>query len=188
MTFRPVARTDDPFWRVSSGTDRLDEPVADFINTYKSIPTGHATGHAVPTSGYDIASGENIGIGDLVRLDASDEIVELSAITQTVKGVAMDDVVAGVTLGPASDIVLVARASYTHPEHGRVIKTIYAVVDVNGTVPLPTHVGTQCALDLTGGEWTIDVSDTSNVDVVIVQIDTARGEFLVKFLDAVVQT
>lgn len=188
MAFRALYRSDDPFWRATPGTNRLDEPWADFINRYKNEVVKPCDGHSIASDGYGIASGEDFERGDVVRLDGSGDVTELTAITQTVKGVAMEPVVGGLALGPVTDRVVIAHASYTHPETSVVIKNVFAVLDVSGTTPLTAHIGTEVALDLTAGDWTIDVSDTSNIDVEIVGIDEVRDEFHVKFLDAIIQS
>lgn len=189
MAFRPLYRSDDPFWRGTPGTNRVDEPWADFINRYKNEVVKPSAGYSIATDGYGIASGEDFERGDLVRLDGSDNVVELTAITQTVKGVAMEPVVAGLALGPVTDRVVLAHASYTNLEPTyNIVKNVFAVPDVNGTTPLTTHIGDEVVLDLTAGDWTIDVSNTSNTDVEIVGIDTVRDEFHVKFLDAIIQS
>lgn len=188
MAFRPVNRTDDPKWRTSGGEPAFGEMLADFINPLKGNIVDPHEGHTFPTNGYAIASGEDFEKGDLVRLDGTPELGELSAITQTVLGVATEPIVNGAAGGPVTDKCGVTRASRLNSDTGVTVKTRFATVDVNGTAPLASHVGDKVALDLTAGEWTLDISDTANQDVEVMFVDTVRGEFIVEFLDAVIQT
>lgn len=197
MSFAGVSRNNDPQWKTSGGEPPEGELQADFINPRSGEDVSPNDGYGAIIRSYTIASGQNIDIGDLVRLDGSgtstDDITELTAITQSVLGVAIENVVSGAAGGIITSKVMVERASRAFEEDetptGLVSKTRFATTDVNSVTPVAaTHVGTKVALDLTAGAWTIDISDTSNTDVEIVGVDLTRGTFIVEFLDAVIQT
>lgn len=163
--------------------------MADFINPSGGEIVLPSDGYGAITDSYTIASGENIDVGDLVRLDGSDELTELTSITQSVLGVAAEAVSSGAALGIVTLKALVERASRADDDSGKTSKTRFATTDVNSTTPVAsTHVGLKVALDLTAGAWTIDVSDEANQDVEIVAVDTVRGTYIVVFLDGVIQT
>lgn len=188
MAFRAVYRPDDPQWAVSPGNSAGPELLASFLNPNKGTTTKGTDGHAIPVVGLGIASGEAFTRGSLIRKDGSSNATELTLITQTVHGVALESVVAGASLGPRSTRVSVTPVQYTDTERtNKTIKVRFAVTDVNGTVPTTAHIGTECALDLTGGNWRIDISNVGNEDVSVVNIDTVRNEFIVEFVDAVIQ-
>lgn len=188
MAFRPVNRTDDPKWRTSGGEPPFGEVLADFINPLKGDVVDPHEGHTIPTNGYAIASGEDFERGDLVRLDGTPELGELTAVTQTVLGVAAESIIAGQAQGPVTNRCSVARASRLNSDTGVTVKTRFATTDVNSAAPQDSNVGDKVALDLTAGEWTLDISDTTNQDVEVVFVDLVRGEYIVEFLDAVIQT
>ena len=190
MSFVGVSRTNDPQWKTSSGEPAEGELQAEFINVRTGeIVDTPADGYGAITDTYTIASGQNIDIGDLVRLDGSTELIELTAITQSVLGVVVVNVVAGAADGIITSKATVERASRMDSDSELVSKTRFATTDVNSVTPVAsTHVGVKCVLDLTAGAWTIDVSNTSNQDVEIVGVDLTRGTFIVVFLDAVIQT
>lgn len=185
MAFRPVYRSDDPKWKQANVG--IVSEVSGFYNAYRAEYVDPSAGHAVPVTGYRPVSGTGFDRGDLVRLDGSGDVQELSAITDTVKGVALEAVVNGQSLSPQTNRAIVALAQYTHPETGVVIRPRFATTDVNGVTPASTHVGTNVALDNTGGNWRIDVSNTTNQDVEIVDVDANRAVFIVRFLAGVVQ-
>jgi len=193
MAFRPVSRTNDPKWKTSGGEPSSGESIAGFFHKGEERkPTGRnevaRDGFSIATVGYGIASGQDFERGDVVRLNGDGDVAEMDDITQTVRGVALEPVVSGAALGPVTDKCSVALAKYTDDNSGAVSKTNFATTDVNGTAPTEAIIGTQCALDLTAGAWTIDISDTSNTDVEIVDVLISRGEFLVVFLDADIQS
>ena len=189
MAFRAIRRNDDPKWKKSGGQPAAGELYADFVNPYKGISCKASDGHALPCAGYDIAAGETFAAGALVRLDSDDAVTELTAVTQTIKGVAAEAVVNGASLAVASDVCIVVLIYDENDETGFVVRPRFAVTDVNDTTPLSTHVGTNVAIAQTGdGDWRIDVSDTTNEDVEILAIDSSRDEYIVRFLDDVVQT
>lgn len=189
MSFVGVSRTNDPQWKTSGGEPTEGELQAEFINLRSGDIVNPNDGYGSITDTYTIASGENIDIGDLVRLDGSDKLIELTAITQSVLGVVVVNVVAGAAAGIITSKATVERASRTDADSGLVSKTRFATTDVNSVTPVAaTHVGLNVVLDLTTGAWTIDVSDTDNKDVEIVGVDLTRGTYIVVFLDAVIQT
>ena len=188
MAFTPVNQTNDPVWRLSGGEPPEGEMQATFINRRTGEEVSPAAGFGILVDSYTIASSEDFQAGDLVRLDGTPELGELTGITQTVLGVALEPVITGAAQGIITALALVARASRTD-NNSNTHKNRFYVTDVNGVVPVAaTHVGVQCALDLTSGEWTIDVSNTGNADVEIVAVETVRLRFIVEFLDAVIQT
>lgn len=188
MAFTPHSRTNDPLWRVSGGEPPAGESQAAFINVRTGEEVSPAAGFAIMTDSYTITASEDFEAGDLVRLGGSDTLGELTSITQTVLGVALEPVVSGAAQGIITAKSIVARASRTD-NNGNTHKNRFYVTDVNSVVPVAgTHVGLKVALDLTSGEWTIDVSDESNTDVEIVAVDTLRVKYIVVFLDAVIQT
>ena len=188
MAFRPVYRPDDPQWHTSTGNPAGPELLAKFLNPNKGVVTKASDGHAIPVVGLGIAASEAFTRGAPIRKDGSNNATELTAVTQTVYGVALESVVAGASLGPRSTKVSVAPVSYTDTERtNKTIKVRFAVTDVNGTAPLAAHVGTECAIALSGGNWYIDISDTGNEDVSVIKVDTIRNEFIVEFVDAVIQ-
>ena len=188
MAFVGVNRTNDPQWVLSGGEPPTGEAQAAFINRRTGEEVSPSAGHGAIIDSFPIASGEAFDAGDLVRLDGSNELTELTVVTQSVLGVAIEPVVAGAASGVITNMAMVERASRTD-NNSLTHKTRFHVTDVNGVVPVAaTHVGIQCVIDLTSGEWTIDVSDTNNTDVEIVAVDTLKVRFLVEFLDAVIQT
>lgn len=189
MAFRAVNRPDDPKWSVSQGNPASSEAFASFLNPNKGTATRPSDGHAIPVVGLSIASGEAFSKGALIRKDGSNAATELTAITQTVYGVALEDVVAGASLGVITNKVSVTPASYTDTERtNKTIKPRFATTDVNGTVPTTAHVGVRCAISYSGGLWKLDVSDTGNQDLEIVDVFITRGEYVVQFLDGVIQS
>lgn len=195
MSFLAINHTGDPRWKTSGGEPPDGELQAEFTNPRSGEVVDPMDGYGIPTEAYTIATGENIDIGDLVRLDGSadtDDLTELTAITQSVLGVAAEPVVAGAATAVVTLKAVVWRASKLGEEEdgsGVLRKTRFATTDVNNVVPVAaTHVGTIVALDLTAGAWKIDVSDTSNTDVEIVAVDLTRGTYIVVFVDAVIQT
>ena len=188
MTFTGVNRTGDPVWRISSGEPPKGEAQAAFINKSTGEEVSPVEGFGAMIDSYTIASGQDFEAGDLVRLDGSTELIELTAVTQSILGVALEPVVNGAALGVITNKAMVERSSRTD-NNGNTHKTRYYVTDVNSVVPVAaTHVGVKCVVDLTTGEWTIDVSDTNNQDVEIVAVDTLKVKFIVVFLDGVIQT
>lgn len=188
MAFVPVNRTNDPVWRVSGGEPPKGESQATFINPRTGEEVSPSAGFGIMVDSYTIASGEAFDAGDLVRLDGTPEVGELTAVTQSVLGVALEPVIAGAAQGIITSLAMVARASRTD-NNGNTHKNRFYVTDVNSVVPVAsTHVGVKCVVDLTSGEWTIDVSDTGNQDVEIVAVETVRVRFIVEFLDGVIQT
>ena len=188
MTFTGINRTNDPVWRISGGEPAKGESQAAFINPRTGAEVGPHAGFGAIIDSYVIASGQDFEAGDLVRLNGSDELIELTVVTQTVLGVAHEPVVSGAALGVITNMAMVERASRTD-NNSNTHKTRYYVTDVNSVTPVAaTHVGVQCVVDLTTGNWTIDVSDTDNKDVEIVGVETVRSKFIVVFLDGVIQT
>lgn len=188
MAFTGINQTNDPVWRISGGEPPEGEVQAAFINKTTGEEVSPAAGFGAIIDSYTIASGEDFEAGDLVRLNGSTELVELTAVTQSVLGVAHEPVVSGVALGVITNKAMVERASRTD-NNSNTHKTRYYVTDVNSVVPVAaTHVGVKCAVDLTTGEWTIDVSDTSNQDIEIIAVELVRSKFVVVFLDGVIQT
>ena len=188
MAFRAVHRTDDPKWKTSSGQPSFGEALADFILPSSGLISRPTDGYSTPTAGYAIASGESFDRGDLVRINGSDELTELTAVTQTVKGVALEPVINGAAQGPVTDSAAIALVTYTNPDSGVIVYTRFAVTDVNATVPSTAHVGSKIAIALSGGEWYIDISDTANQDVEVIAVDSTRNEFIVEFLAAAIQS
>lgn len=192
MAFRPTKRPDDPFWRTNEGDEESPEALAAFVNPKKGSISSASEGHSIPTEGRGIVSGESFDKGDLVQKDGSGDLQELSAITDKVYGAALEPVSNGAAQGVVTDTVLVARAKFVDdPNTGRDlpdVKPLFAVTDVNGTSPTSSHVGTKCALSLSSGEWEIDISNTGNQDVEVIEINPVRDEFLVQFLDSVIQS
>jgi len=189
MAFRAIRRNDDPKWKKSSGEPASGELFADFVNPYKGTVVKASDGHSLPCAGYDIVAGETFDAGDLVRLDGDDAVYELTAVTQTIIGVAAEAVSDGASSGPTSDICIVVLIQDTIDETSFTVKTRFAVKDVNDVTPATTYVGTNVAVAQTAADdWRIDVTDTTNEDVEILAIDTVRGEYIVRFLDAVVQS
>lgn len=189
MAFRPVNRPDDPYWHAVQGGEESPEAFASFVNPNKATAVRPTDGHAIPVEGLGIASGESFERGDLVRKDGNEDITELTSVTQTVYGVALEDVSGGSALGVNTSIVTLARASFTDTERTqKTVRPQFATTDVNGTAPTSGDVGTQCALSLSAGEWQIDISNTGNQDVEVVRVDTVRGEYVVQFLAAIVQS
>lgn len=187
MAFRAVNRTNDPKWRRSSGQPSFGEGLADYVNpTWGDITTPN-DGYAIATGVYSIAAGETWTKGALIRLDVNTKVTELSSISQSVKGVALEPVTSGVSLGLTPTKALIAFVKYTNTDSGKISYTRFAVADKDGATPLAAHVGSRVALYVTGSEWYIDVDDTSNQDVEIVGYERNRGEFIVQFLDAIIQ-
>lgn len=218
MPFRAISRPDDPQWRTTRGNPAGPEALARFINPNKGLVTGASDGHSIPVEGLGIASGQTFVKGALVRKDGSGDATALTEATQTVYGVALERVVSGATLGVKTDIVVVARVQFTDTQRtNKTVKPWFAVADVNGTTPSTGDVGTKCAITVTtsttgsiwgddvwasdvwengvwagssssSSGWAIDISDTGNQDVEVVDILPNRGEFVVRFLDAVIQS
>ncbi len=188
MAFTGVNRTNDPLWRVSGGEPTQGELQATFIWPTTGEEVSPSEGFAIMVDSYTITASEDFEAGDLVRLGGSDTLGELTTVTQTVLGVALEPVVSGAAQGIITAKAMVARASRTD-NNNKTHKNRFYVTDVNSVTPVAaTHVGLKVALDLTSGEWTIDVSDEANKDVEIVAVETIREKFVVVFLDAVIQT
>ena len=188
MAFRPVYRPDDPQWAVSTGNPAGPELLAKFLNPNKGTATKASDGHAIPVVGVPIATGESFERGVLVQLDNDDKAVVLPGVTSRTYGVALEEVVAGASLGVRTSRVSLALAQYTDVERtNKTIYTRFATKDVNGTVPTTAHVGARRGIGLSGGEWFIDIAETVETQLEVVGIDTARNEYIVCFNEDSVQ-
>lgn len=188
MAFRAVYRSNDPKWRKSTGQPSFGEALADFVNPSDGTPTYPSDGYGIPTSVYSIASGESFTKGALVRLNGSNQLTELTAVSQTVKGVALERVVSGSAQGIVTGSACIVPVSIENEDSGRTERPRFAVKDKDNETPSSAHVGVKCAIYDNSGDWLIDIGDTANQDVEVVDILGTNGEFVVVFLDAAIQS
>ncbi len=170
------SRTNDPVWRISGGEPPAGEVQADFINPSFGEVVRPPEGGGIITGAYCIGDNETFCNGDLVRFDSTGCLVELTAGTQTVGGVALE-------CADCSDCDDLTPPGILNKRVIALPNGRYAAKDVNGTAPTEGDVGTQCAIDLTNGNWTIDISNTGTTDVEITDISSGRGLYVFKFLN-----
>lgn len=131
------------------------------------------SGSSPYTLGYDIAASEAFNKGDVVVLNSAGAVAEGASDAVDVLGVAMEDVVAGLALGPVTDRVIVCPFTYD---------IVWACNMPSDTdhIPLATDIGTINDLDLVSGDWGIlqgTASTGSTPQFRIVDIDAVRLEF-----------
>lgn len=187
MAFRAVYRSNDPKWRKATGQPNFGEAFADFYNPSDGTVTYPSDGYGIPTSVYTIASGESFTKGALVRLNGSTQLTELTVVTQTVKGVALERVVNGSAQGIITTKACIVPVSIDNEESGRTERPRFAVKDKDNETPSSAHVGVKCAIYDNSGDWLIDIGDTANQDVEILDTIANTDEFVVVFLDAAIQ-
>jgi len=147
---------------------------------------GRETTGAVGTL-WTITSGVSWDLGDLLRLNDPDnddfDLRELSSTTETVQCAAAQNVVGGAL--PVSEFGDYLGSGF--PAIWNVTSVDrFSTTDVNSTIPVEsTHVGLKVPLDNSSG-WQIDVSGGTET-VEITKVDTNRGRYIVKFLDASIQ-
>lgn len=215
MSFRPVRHPNDPDWRATEGAHGSPEMLAHFVNPNKGEIVSPADGHSIPTEGLSIGSGATFQKGDLVSKNGSGEAVLANVAggdgvwangvwasgvwadnvwygitaSTVIYGVALESVANGASLGPASDVAIVAPVSYTDTQRtNKTYKIIFAVQDKDLATPVSGDIGTKCAINLSGGSFTIDIDDTATQDVEVVDIDAARKEYYVQFEDGIIQS
>lgn len=191
MAFKAVSRSNDPQWKTSGGEPPEGELQAEWINPRTHESVRPPEGYGITTRWFEIAHGEDFCPGDVLRLNGAGQLTELTAVTQTVVGVALecavcpecDDLTPPIG-DPKRPIVIPID---TDPDSDLVTDIIFEVPDKDGEIPTDDDVGKKVALDDTNGDWTIDIDDTSNEDVEVVGSHGANNTFFVKFLSAVIQ-
>jgi len=132
------------------------------------------SGAPVFTKGYGITAAEAFQRGDVVALDASGTLVEPATDAVDVLGIALEDVAAGVSLGPQSDICLVA------PFTADLVCAVKEVANLANT-PLTTDIGNGRDLDVDGTNgWGIHATASATAltpQVRVIDIDTIRNEW-----------
>lgn len=142
----------------------------------------------------EYTAGQTFIYGALVLIEAAGTIAECGADPTTVLGVSMTS--AGV--GPGYDM---ANASTTQFVTGRKAtasvaianrNTVFSCRGINGgtdpVTPAVTNIDEQYGVAKTaGGDWVLDIAETSAKVVEIVDIDVDNKIFFVKFLEAVLQ-
>lgn len=186
MSFRPVARSNDPQFRKFETDDR--EVFAGFINPNTGQGVKASEGYAVPTVYYEASDSLTAGIGDLLRLDGSDELVEPSEPFTSFVGVAADGVMSGVASDFFEEEVGVTPLKQELEGDNPVAKIVFATTDVNDTSPVDLHKNREVEVTKSGDEWFIDVSATDNPHVRIVEINSVTNEYFVQFLDSAIQS
>lgn len=163
MSFQWVGRTDDTHaWTWDSTKIKGDN----FRRSYSAVEKGGVKGETYP-----IKSGQSFSKGDLLYLSSDELAVHSSVGSNTFEGVAMHDSGALEWESEATIAELTLTA-------------LFATTDVNGTAPTTAHIASEAALDLTGGEWTIDVT---GIDAVYIEdVDIDRGWYIIRFLAAVI--
>ena len=156
----------------------------------RGVQTGRLATRADGVFGtlWDIDSGEAWAAGALLRLkdpDNSDfSLVELTSTTQTTIAVAAEAVSSGRVGLDARDLQDYLGNEYP-AIHNVTSVALFSVADVNSTTPTTALIDTEASVNLSSGVWTIDVTGSGRV--AIVDIDLARSEFIVRFLDGSIQ-
>ena len=76
----------------------------------------------------------------------------------------------------------------TDPDSDLLTDIVFEVPDKDDATPTDDDVGKKVALDITDGDWTIDIDNTSNEDVEVVGSHGSNGTFFVKFLSPILQS
>ena len=185
-SLRAVSRADDPYVVFATNTDHLLEFVG-WLNPYKGNVVRPAAGHSIPIVGLDMVVSETLSKGVLVK-NMSGAATEADPSIDTIYGILAEPTISGASLGPQSNKVLVIRVAQTNVETGRTTKTRFACKDIVGTAPTNLHIDGNYNLSNVGGETGIDILGGTGTHVVVKRIDTVRGEFIVEFLDAKIQS
>ena len=186
MSFIWVARQDDELqWRWDEAGVWTD----DFRRVHpqrlpRGVETGRIATRATVGNQWTITSGASWVEGDLLRLNDPDnddvDLRELSDTSETVIGVASHGVTSGGLVAPELHDYLGRYATVWNVRG----KDRFHTTDVNGTTPTAAHVGQQASLDNSDG-WQLDLTGSGAVE--ITRVETVRGWFVVKFLDAAIQ-
>jgi hypothetical protein len=156
----------------------------------RPTPVRHNLGDVPEILSGKYKTAEAILIGSLLQLDANGELIlAVGADPVDLVGVAQEP--AGSK--PGWDL---ANAAQTTVVTGRVQEVSYAVINENTvfvmraetatvlTAPLQTNVGKGYGIIINGTEWRIDLADTTNKRVTVVDWDQTNGLFFVKFTPA----
>lgn len=131
-------------------------------------------------------TGEAIIIGSPVVLDANGELTLCGADPAEVTGIALNK--AGSTPGwdAANSPTVVTNRKQELSCADADGNTIYGGESAAGTTPTKAHVDLQCGIAKdANGVWGVDLTDTVNKVVEIVDVDIARGLFFFKILESV---
>lgn len=135
-------------------------------------------------------SGETWAIGALMVFDSNGELVECGADPAAVSGVAAQasDTGPGFAMADSPSVITGRALETTIFEANR--NTVFSGRGVNGgtdpVTPTQTMLDTKFGVVVdSNGIWCVDISDTSNLVVEIVDIDPIEKIFFFKFLEAV---
>jgi hypothetical protein len=135
-------------------------------------------------------SGETWAIGALMVFDANGELVECGADPSLISGVAAQasDTGPGFAMADSPSVITYRALETTIFEANR--NTVFSGRGVNGgtdpVTPTQTMLDTQFGVAVdANGIWVVDIADTTNLRVEIVDIDIDNKIFYFKFLEAV---
>ena len=126
----------------------------------------------------DATNGAAIVVGSFVKTDTDGEIIICGADPAAVLGIALGDFNGAAGYGMPSGITQVTGRSQEIPVALGTSDTIFAMK--GSSAPVLTNIGDSFGVVLTSGIWTVDITDTTNKVVVVVDIDTDRADFFVK--------
>lgn len=118
---------------------------------------------------YTLKSGETFVKGALVTLDSNEDVLECGADPSTILGMASEN---------AANVV---RTGYTNVWLATG-DTVFAMM--GSTDPTEDDVNQSYGVVKTSSVWLVDVSDTSNTRVYVVDVDVDRKLFFVQVLVA----
>jgi hypothetical protein len=127
---------------------------------------------------YSVDSGATFTAGELTYFDTS---------TQTLKGCgANPTLIAGISFGSAAFALGTQWPGNIYQGTKIPVALIGEGVEVfmsSATTPAATHIGNQYGLVNTSGTWQVNISDTTNIRIIVVDIyNTPQQEgFLVRF-------
>lgn len=160
----------------------------------RPTPVRHNLGDVPEILNGKYKTGEAIIIGSILQQDANGELIlAIGADPLALCGIAME--AAGSK--PGFDL---ANAAVTTVVTGRVQELAYCVLNENTvfvmraenagvvTAPLQTNVGKSYGIIINGTEWRIDLTDTTNKRVTVVDWDLTNGLWFVKFRPAALIT
>lgn len=134
-------------------------------------PAYSLSGHRVPAMRFPLAASQTFVAGNLVVLDASGDVAECGADPTEILGMAAEN---------AADVV----------ESGYVMvyvatdDAIFALQPSAGTIT-EAAIGEDYGVVLSDSVWMLDLTDTSNVSMFVVDIDISRNLAFCKVLSTV---
>lgn len=131
-------------------------------------------------------TGEAIILGSLAVLDANGELTLCAADPAEVTGIAAEKAGSRPGYDAANSPTVVTGRKQELSLFEADGNTIFGGESAAGTPPTKAHVDLQCGVAKdANGIWGIDLTDTTNKVVEIVDVDITRGLFFFKILESV---